>query len=88
MKTIELTRTGEYSYGKCDCCGKKFTRRSRGSVFGKNSNGMYYACLPWEMETGKTFTFENVPQDEELTLVKLGTTCIGKQYDLKNTVNI
>lgn len=73
MKNQVILKQEVYSYGKCECCNKKFNRRTRGFVFGL-SNGKYFRALNSnDGDTEKEYVFENVPSD--IKLVKVGYKC-------------
>ena len=86
-KTIHHIRTEPYRFGKCDCCGKRFNRSTRGQVSAKDSKGLYYGSMPWQSDHMTDFDFEGIPSTEEVTVVKLGIHCLrrlhneGKYYD-------
>ena len=87
-KTVKIKRKGEYSYGTCHRCKKSFNRRIRGDVFGKDRDGIYYAALPTERDYSKVFTFRNIPVGQTLKLVKLGNTCLNREYNKGNIKNL
>lgn len=73
MKNQVTLRQDSYSYGKCECCGKRFNRRTRGYVFGL-SNGEYFKPFGYYGgDTEKEYNFVNVPKD--IKLVKVGHKC-------------
>ena len=78
----------EGTTASCHRCKKNFNRTVRGTVFAKDTDGIYYATLPHEPHYSKTFTFRNVPIGQTLKLVKLGNTCLNREYNKGNTKNL
>ena len=72
MKNVILKQES-YSYGKCNCCGKKFTRKIRGYVFGFSSGEYFTPTNQFEGDQEKEYHFTNVPDD--IQLVKVGHKC-------------
>ena len=74
-----------YAYGKCHCCGKKFSRTTRGSVFGFSADGKYYLPINrFDGDTQKEYHFGDVPAD--IVLTKVGEKCTQDLYDKGITV--
>jgi hypothetical protein len=73
MKNLVTLKQETYTYGRCNCCGKRFNRRVRGFVFGF-SNGKYFSPVDATgLDTEKEYRFENVPAD--IKMVKVGYKC-------------
>jgi hypothetical protein len=90
MKNQEITleRKGDYNYGRCDCCNKKFTRTTRGIVVGKADNSKYYPNTCHSNDWAEKFTFLQPKGVLIITLVKLGRTCFQNAQDKGTLIEI
>ena len=80
-KKIVLKREGAYSYGRCDCCNRKFTRTTRGIVVGKGDDMKYYPNTCHSNDWAEEFSFLHPEGVKILGMVKLGSRCFQKACD-------